>query len=751
MIDIFYKKIAFTLLLLGVYYSGISQSPIPKLQDSLNKTTSTSKKADICFTISTWYSDRLKIDSGLFFANKIKEFSESAEYEAGIGKFYLATSFALRYRGRNAEAEENALKAIEIFTRQKEILFLGRSYWQLAAINYAANKIIESRKNFWTSIHYLVLAKDQGGCFRAYFLLARTYIKTAETDSAAYYYVKALEMAEQLNDDKRISEAACEVGECYLSQGELEKANKYLSYGLKKRTTLNDKVSVRSSLDHYSTSLILLHDFSRADSIIKEFELLNVALNDAWGKITLNRIRGLFEYEQKSYHKALKYMYQANNNIGGSNMPDNDVKQVVFLLGKTEFETQEYDSAIIHLQTAGKLARELRHMFDETEANLLLSKAFEKKGKPDSALYYFRNYSLLKDSVLTVQKQKNIIEITTRYETGKKEQEIKILQKEGEANSYLLQLKDEQLEKQLLGDKQKSQQLTLISKQNEINKLDASQKTLGLDNERKENEKNQAKLKLLEKEAAYQKLLASKQDQQKINLFIGAVVVLLLSGYGLYRYIRSKKLQNEQLVLSERLRISRELHDELGSTLSGIAMYSHLTREQIKADKPAEVEKSLNNMQQTAGTMINKLKDIVWLINPEKDSLQKLTERLEEYAEEMAMIKNIEVKINALAKRTVLNLPVESRRDIYLFCKEAINNAFKYSNANLIELDIKEHDNKKIEFLIHDNGKGFDTGTVKKGNGLQNMQQRASDINGIFLLRSAPGQGTTISLTCKIT
>jgi signal transduction histidine kinase len=258
-------------------------------------------------------------------------------------------------------------------------------------------------------------------------------------------------------------------------------------------------------------------------------------------------------------------------------------------------------------------------------------------------------------------------------------------------------------------------------------------------------------LRLLEKEAAYQKLLASKQNQQKINLFIGAAVVLLLSGYGLYRYIRSKKLQNEQLVLSERLRISRELHDELGSTLSGIAMYSHLTREQIKADKPGEVEKSLSNMQQTAGTMINKLKDIVWLINPEKDSLQKLTERLEEYAEEMAMIKNIEVKINAPAKRTALNLPVESRRDIYLFCKEAINNAFKYSNANLIELDIKEHDNKKIEFLIHDNGKGFDTATVKKGNGLLNMQQRASDINGIFSLRSAPGQGTTISLTCKIT
>jgi len=750
MINIFYKKIVFILVFFGVCLFGFSQSPVPVLQEALGKTNSNKEKADICFTISTWYSDRLKIDSAFFYANKIKEFSQSTGYETGMGKYYLASSFALRYRSRNAEASEKALKSIEIFTRQKEIIFLGRSYWQLGTIQYAENNIIQSRKNYWTAIYFLVSGKDQSGCFRAYYWLARTYIKTAETDSATFYYIKALEMAEQLNDDKRISEVACEVGECYLSQGEYEKANKYFSYGLKKRTVLSDKVGVRSFLEKYTTSLILLHNFSRADSIIKEFELINVKLNDAWGKITLNKIKGLFEYEQKNYHKALNFLYQANNNIGGSNIPDNDVKEIVFLMGKAEFETQDYDNAIIHLQTAEKLAHQARHVFDVLEANLLLSKAFEKKSKPDSALYYFRNYSLLKDSVLSVQKQKNIIEITTRYETSKKEQEIKILQKESEANSYLLQLKDEQLEKQLLDEKQRSQQLVLVSKQNEINKLDVAQKTLGLDIEKKENEKNQAKLKLLEKETAYQKLLASKQSQQKKNMYTGIAVILALSGFGLYRYIRSKRFQSQQEVLNERLRISRELHDEVGSTLTGIAMYSHLTKEQIKAAKTEEVEKSLNNIQQSASDMVNKLSDIVWLVNPEKDSLQKLMERLEEYAEDMALTKNMEVKVNAPSKLTAINLPVESRRNIYLFCKEAINNAVKYSHASLIELTMKELD-KKIEFSICDNGKGFDAVTIKKGNGLMNMQQRAADIKGMFSLQTASGRGTTISLICKIT
>ena len=143
----FHKKIVFFIVMLFVCHSVFSQSPVPGLLEAFSKTNSSKEKADICFNISSWYSDRLKIDSGFFYANKIKEFSQPAGYETGVGKYYLALSFALRYRSRYAEAEENVLKAIEIFSSQKEILFLGRSYWQLATIQYIANNIIQSRKD----------------------------------------------------------------------------------------------------------------------------------------------------------------------------------------------------------------------------------------------------------------------------------------------------------------------------------------------------------------------------------------------------------------------------------------------------------------------------------------------------------------------------------------------------------------------------------------------------------------------------
>ncbi|MEP6951887.1 MAG: sensor histidine kinase, partial [Ginsengibacter sp.] len=232
--------------------------------------------------------------------------------------------------------------------------------------------------------------------------------------------------------------------------------------------------------------------------------------------------------------------------------------------------------------------------------------------------------------------------------------------------------------------------------------------------------------------------------------FTGTAAVLGFAGIGFYRFRRKKILQHQQALMKERLRISRELHDEVGATLSGIAMYSHLTKEQIKNANSTEVEKSLNIMQQSSGEMVTKLNDIVWLINPDQDSLQKLVQRLEEYARDMAMIKNMEVKVTVPARLAEHSLPVESRRNIYLFCKEGINNAVKYSNGTLLELTIKE-DGKKLEFSVSDNGKGFDAETVRRGNGLGNMQKRADEIGAKLTIQSKQDEGSRVSIHLKIT
>lgn len=732
-------------------YAICAQQTIFELRGDLNKATSARASADACFNLSKKHADALKIDSAFYYAERIKEFSEKDKYQTGFGKYHLALSLAFHYRGLTNKTKKNALEAIEIFTRQKEYSLLGMAYWQSAVALGISDSMELSRKTYWTSIYFLKIARDDHHLFRTYFWLARSYDNTSDYDSAAGYYIKSLQLAEQSGEPFKIYAAATELGKTFLNLRDAAKGYYYLDFGLKNRTPAANKVGVWMYLGKYATCLSLLHDFARADSAIREFEKLTRQYNDRWGWITLDKLKGIQEYEKQNYAEALGYLRTAYSNVGQIQIHKGDIKDVVFSLAKTEYKMQRYDSAILHLQYAAKLSRSTKALIDAIEADFLLSESFERINMPDSALHYFRNYSYLKDSVLTLEKQKMITEVTARYASEKKEQEIKMLEKESEASSYLLQLRNQQIDKQQLEDEKKSQQLDLALKQNEINKLDAFQKALNLENEKKENEKKHARLKLLEKEAAFQKLFASQQNQQKKIAWICAAAILMFASYLIYRYMRRKQWQNHQEVLNERLRISRELHDEVGSTLSGIAMYSHLTREQIKADKREEVDKSLNSIQQSAGEMIGKLSDIVWLVNPEKDSFQRLIERLEEFASDIARTKNIELKVNLEEKLMEQDLPVDKRRSIYLFCKEAITNAVKYSNADSIELTMKEMDNKKIGFFISDNGNGFDPLKVRKGNGLLNMQERAKKLNGQFLLETAPGQGTTISLIYKIT
>src|SRR4029079_14682575 len=112
--------------------------------------------------------------------------------------------------------------------------------------------------------------------------------------------------------------------------------------------------------------------------------------------------------------------------------------------------------------------------------------------------------------------------------------------------------------------------------------------------------------------------------------------------YGLI--YKTRMIQKENMRMEEekqvelykqRMRISTDLHDEVGATLSGISMYSQITKDQIKSNDNEKVERSLNIMQQSAAEMVDKLSDIVWTVNPEQDSLEKLLLKLEEYAQEM--------------------------------------------------------------------------------------------------------------------
>ncbi|GAB3920784.1 tetratricopeptide repeat-containing sensor histidine kinase [Mucilaginibacter myungsuensis] len=244
--------------------------------------------------------------------------------------------------------------------------------------------------------------------------------------------------------------------------------------------------------------------------------------------------------------------------------------------------------------------------------------------------------------------------------------------------------------------------------------------------------------------------LAESQNKQNLAItrsyILMLIILVIVIAFIAYRYYALQRLK----MANVRSKISQDLHDEVGATLSGIAMYSYITKEQVKNGEAVAVNNSLDIIKDNAGEMVAKLNDIVWAVNPIQDHLSALIDRLKEFAIQIAAAKNIKAEFVYDPGMEDLKLPMEARQNVYLICKEAINNSVKYSCGNLLRVTITVS-GRQLEIEIQDNGDGFAVDNGGSGNGLMNMRNRAKDIGGKLTIDSKSGNGTRINLNCKIT
>ena len=206
----------------------------------------------------------------------------------------------------------------------------------------------------------------------------------------------------------------------------------------------------------------------------------------------------------------------------------------------------------------------------------------------------------------------------------------------------------------------------------------------------------------------------------------------------------SKYLTEERL----RSKISRDLHDEMGSTLTSINILSKVAM--ARDEERSEVLEFLRKIKDHSGNMMESMSDIIWAINPANDSLEKVLIKMKEFAAEMLEPAGINYYFDNrdFAKQALLNL--EERKDLYLVFKEAINNIVKYSQASEVTILLR-FDKKALSLTIIDNGIGFDTTAPGTGNGIGNMKSRAAAMGAAFHIESIPGTGTSIFLKKTIT
>jgi signal transduction histidine kinase/ligand-binding sensor domain-containing protein len=238
-------------------------------------------------------------------------------------------------------------------------------------------------------------------------------------------------------------------------------------------------------------------------------------------------------------------------------------------------------------------------------------------------------------------------------------------------------------------------------------------------------------------------------------LIIGAIfgTVRVTTTRRLHRKL--EQLKQQRAIERERERIAKDIHDDLGAGLTQILLQSSLAQR----ESAGQVRTDLGQISQTARGLVRAMDEIVWAINPENDTLDDLASYVGKFVQDFVTSAGKRCRIIMPPELPQHPVSAETRHNLYLAVKEALNNAAKHANATEICFQLKLQPTA-VAFVVKDNGSGFDTHKVNKhpgadsridsGHGLRNIAQRLEAIGGACTITSAPGSGTTVEMNLPV-
>lgn len=241
---------------------------------------------------------------------------------------------------------------------------------------------------------------------------------------------------------------------------------------------------------------------------------------------------------------------------------------------------------------------------------------------------------------------------------------------------------------------------------------------------------------------------------------ISAVVLVA----GIVRFVSHRRLrvtlarlEQQQSLERERMRIARDMHDEIGSKLTKISFLSEHAQVGAKAAGP--LADKIESIAQTSRELLQTMDEIVWVVNPQNDTLENLTAYLSHYAVEYFQNTSIECELRLPDEIPHCAVSSETRHNLFLSFEEALNNVLKHSAATSVKVEMSVQE-REFELKVTDNGKGFEVPAWpagktpnqggRGGNGLKNMRQRLAALGGECLVSSRPGAGATVTTRIRL-
>lgn len=222
-------------------------------------------------------------------------------------------------------------------------------------------------------------------------------------------------------------------------------------------------------------------------------------------------------------------------------------------------------------------------------------------------------------------------------------------------------------------------------------------------------------------------------------------IIAMITGMAglLYKYKDSHLKALEAI----RKKIAADFHDDLGSTLTSISIYSEVAIQQLNANAPRSKQLLREIGERTRG-MIRSMNEMIWSVKPENDSLLRLLQYMQEFGLPLAEAQNVNLDLFLHNDLAHVKVDMIKRKNLFFIFKESFTNAIKYSKATRIEVTLSKT-GKTYCMLIRDNGDGFDPEKVKMGNGISNIRKRAKEIKGYCEVLANKDGGTSVRVYFK--
>lgn len=605
--------------------------------------------------------------------------------------------------------------------------------------------------------------------------LGASFIMKGKLDSSNYYFDKSKLLLPKIDDYNSLVTYYGDRGILDYYEGNLKKAAQ------KFEKALNFSIDENNITDiiRYSNNCGLV--YSKTGNNSKAIDIFFKALKSAEKSkdtvhigILLNNIAGVYE-DMNQFEKALdlykktlelknersSYIQKINAhfNIAHSQLEIfKENKDSLFLSNSEKNYTTVYklsnekkygNGVLMGLEGLGKIALQ-KNNFTKAKYyfNVVITKTSETKNKP-----YF-NMANLSLGIINIEEGK-YLDAKKRFKSIEKfvTKSGNITQKKQLFEGLSIVYKNNKKFKQAydyinrLRDLEKS--ITTKEINNKISKYEVKYET-----EKKEKEIAQQKEELLE-----QKLVIKNRNLYTI-LLTSALLILGIIFFSIYKknQFKRKQLQKEidlkdalstiktqNRLQEQRLRISRDLHDNIGSQLTFI-ISSLDNLKYLSKDVNQKLIEKIANISSFTSETIHELRDTIWAMNKNEISMEDLHARILSFIEKAKnATDHIEFEVHQNVERTILLSSIKGM-NLFRVVQEAINNAIKYANASKISIYVSEN-NKALFISIIDDGKGFDVNAVTLGNGLSNMEKRMSEIEGIVKIISKENKGTEIKLS----